>query len=67
MPNTAAAAAGIRVGDLITEVDGLSTVSISLSEFAGLMRRPAGTAVRLGTVRDGTARPVTLTLKDVLP
>ena len=66
VPNTAATAAGIRVGDLITEVDGLSTVSISLSEFVGLMRRPAGTSVRLGTVRDGLARPVTLTLKDVL-
>jgi predicted aspartyl protease len=65
--NTAAADAGMRVGDLITEIDGLSTVSMSLSEFAGLMRRPAGTTVRLGTVRDGVAQPITLTLKDVLP
>jgi hypothetical protein len=67
VPDTAAAAAGIRVGDLIMEVEGLSTVSMSLSEFAGLMRRPAGTSVQLNTLRNGIARPVTLTLKDVLP
>ena len=65
VPNTPAAAAGIRVGDLITDVDGLSTRSMSFSDFAGLMRRTAGTSLQLNTVRDGVARPVTLTLKDV--
>jgi hypothetical protein len=67
LPNTAAAAAELQVGDLITDVDGLSTVSMSQGEFAQLMRRPVGTLVRLGTVRDGVPRPVELTLKDVLP
>jgi S1-C subfamily serine protease len=67
LPNTAAAAAGLRVGDIITEVDGRSATSMSLSELAERMRRPAGTLIHLGTVRDGIPRPVALTLKDVLP
>lgn len=33
--------AGVRVGDVITEIDGVSTVPMSLNEFAELMRRPA--------------------------
>jgi len=67
VPNTAAADAGLQVGDVITEIDGLSTVPMSQGEFAERMRRPVGTLVRLGTVRDGAPRPVALTLKDVLP
>jgi len=67
VPNTAAAEAGLQVGDVITEIDGLSTVPMSQGEFAERMRRPVGTLVRLGTVRDGAPRPVALTLKDVLP
>jgi Aspartyl protease/PDZ domain len=67
LPNTAAAVAGLQVGDLITEIEGASTVPMSLSDFALLMRRPVGTLVHLGTVRDGTPRLLTLTLKDVLP
>jgi carboxyl-terminal processing protease len=67
VPNTAAAEAGLQVGDVITEIDGLSTVPMSQGEFAERMRRPVGTLVRLGTVRDGALRPVALTLKDVLP
>jgi hypothetical protein len=67
VPNTAAAAAGLQVGDIITEVDGRSTAPMSLGDLALLLRRPVGTVVHLGTVRDGMARPVTLTLKDVLP
>jgi hypothetical protein len=67
VPNTAAATAGIMVGDLITAVDGRSTAPMSLSELAELMRRPAGTLVYLAIVRDGVVRPVELTLKDILP
>ena len=67
VPNTSAAEAGLQVGDVITEIDGLSTVPMSQGEFAERMRRPVGTLVRLGTVRDGAPRPVALTLKDVLP
>jgi predicted aspartyl protease len=67
VPNTAAADAGIRAGDLITEVDGQTTAPMSLSELAELMRRPVGTVVHLATVRDGMSGTVELTLKDILP
>lgn len=62
LPNTAAASARLQVGDLITEIDGTSAVTMSLSDFALLMRRPVGTVVHLATVREGAARQLTLTL-----
>jgi PDZ domain/Aspartyl protease len=67
LPDAAASAAGLQVGDVITEVDGRSTASMSMSELAELLRQPVGTSVRLGTIRDGNVLTVALTLKDVLP
>jgi predicted aspartyl protease len=67
VPSTAAAAAGLRVGDLISEINGQSTASMSTSELVELMRRPAGTLVRLHLVRGGAELPVALTLSEVLP
>ena len=67
LPNTPAAAAGISVGDVITEVDGRPAGSIGQAEFSGLMRGSDGTVVRLGIVRDGTRHSVALTLKELLP
>jgi hypothetical protein len=67
VPDTAARLSGLEVGDLIIEVDGRSTISMSLDEMAELMRRPVGTLVHLGTIRNGKFRPIALTLKDVLP
>ena len=67
LQDTAAAAAGLEVGDLITEIDGLSTVSMNQGEFIERMRRPVGTLIHLGTLRDGKPRPLELTLRDVLP
>jgi len=66
-PNSPAAAAGIRVGDVIIEVDGLPAESIGQAEFTDLMRRPDGTLVSLSIVRDGTTWPVALILKELLP
>ncbi|HJU19224.1 MAG TPA: aspartyl protease family protein [Stellaceae bacterium] len=67
LPNTAAAEAGVRVGDVIVAIDGRSTASMSLSDFAVLMRRPPGTLVNFDIDRDGNRQSVSLTLKDVLP
>jgi hypothetical protein len=67
LPNTPAAAAGISVGDVITEVDGRAAASVGQAEFSGLMRGPDGTVIRLGIVRDGIPGVVTLTLKELLP
>ena len=67
LPDTAAAAAGMQVGDMIAEIDGLPAAPMSLSDFAGEMRRPVGAQVRLTTIREGTQRVVVLKLGDVLP
>ena len=67
LPSTAAAEAGMQVGDVITGIDGQSTKSMSLNELAGLIRQPVGTLVHLRIIRDLVERPVALTLKDVLP
>jgi hypothetical protein len=66
LPNTAAAAAGIRVGDLITDINGRSTIPMSLGEFAELMRKPGEVSVHLGLSRDGAAVAVAIDLKDTL-
>jgi hypothetical protein len=67
LPNTPAAAAGISIGDVITEVDGRAAASVGQAEFSGLMRGPDGTVIRLGIVREGIPHVVTLTLKELLP
>jgi C-terminal processing protease CtpA/Prc len=67
LPDSPAAAAGISVGDVITEVDGRPATSVGQGEFGDLLRRPDGTLVRLGIVRDGSARLVALSLKELLP
>jgi len=67
LPNTAAAEAGLRDGDVLTEIDGRSTAPMSVNELVGLIRQPIGTLIHLNIIRDGVRRPVTLTLKDVLP
>jgi hypothetical protein len=67
LPNSAAAAAGMRVGDLITEINGQPTKSMSLAELAQMMRAPDGTLVHLGLLRESVPYAVDLTLRDVLP
>ncbi|MGI9169854.1 MAG: aspartyl protease family protein [Caulobacteraceae bacterium] len=61
----AAGAAGLKVGDEITSVDGVSAPSIAISDLRQRLRdEPAGTPVSLA-VRSGAAtRTVTLTLRD---
>jgi len=55
------------VGDLVTEVDGVPVESIGQAEFGDLMRRPDGTVVQFSVVRDGSPRPIALTLTELLP
>lgn len=60
MPNSAAAKAGIKAGDVITTLNGKS-----ISSFAALRAQvgtmPIGSKVELGLLRDG--KPVTVTLE----
>ena len=66
-PSSPATAAGIRVGDLITVIDGRLATSVGQAEFAGLMRRADGTIVRLEINRDGIRQSVAVFLKELLP
>lgn len=67
IPNTPAEAAGMKIGDVIVEVDGEPSKSINQTEFGALMRRPDGTQMHLTIVRNDIVHPVVLTLKELLP
>jgi carboxyl-terminal processing protease len=54
--------AGLKAGDRIVEIDGKPTRDLSAVEATRRLKGPAGTAVRLSIVRDGTAAPIVLTL-----
>jgi len=57
--------AGLKVGDEITIVDGAPAASIAISDLRQRLRdQPAGTKVELTIQSGGSARPVTLVLKD---
>jgi len=63
--NGPALAAGLKVGDVITEVDGKPAASIPLYELRRQWRDGAsGTVVKLAVKRGGALREVTLTLRD---
>jgi S1-C subfamily serine protease len=66
LPNTPAAAAGIVAGDIITEINGLPGSSIGQAEFGVLTKSSDGTVIHLKVVRDGIARSVALTLKELV-
>jgi len=62
---SAAAASGLKVGDEITAIDGVSAAKIDLPDLRKRLRdEPAGTQVRFDVLAGGQARNVTLTLKD---
>lgn len=64
-PGTPAADAGIAKGDIITAVNGAPTSSMSLRAVRDYFHQAAGTVLKLGVVgKDGTARTVSLTLRD---
>jgi hypothetical protein len=64
-PGSAAAATGLKVGDEITAIDGVSAHSVDLPELRKRLRdEPAGAQVKLDILAGGQARSVTLTLKD---
>jgi carboxyl-terminal processing protease len=61
IPQTPAAAAGIRAGDLIVAVDGRSLVGVAGDAATKLIQGPAGTSITLEVARSG--RRLTLRLK----
>jgi len=53
LPDSPAEKAGLKVGDVILEVDGVSLQGLSLVETASLFRGPASTRIKLKVARDG--------------
>lgn len=60
--DTPAYAAGIKAGDVITEVDGEPTKSLTLMEAVQRMRGPKGTTVTLTVERENMDSPLTFVL-----
>lgn len=61
-----AEAAGVRVGDLLTAVEGVSTADLSLDETKNRVRGEAGTTVRLTFLRDGETLELTVERADII-
>jgi membrane-associated protease RseP (regulator of RpoE activity) len=60
-----AAQAGLKVGDVITTLNGAAARQEGLSDARSLLRsKPPGTKVELGLKRGGTSQKVTLVLAD---
>jgi len=57
IPDSPAAKAGIKAGDIILEINGKSTSEISLAEAVLYIRGPKGTSVRLLILHQGETEP----------
>jgi carboxyl-terminal processing protease len=57
---TPALKAGVRVRDKIVEIDGVSTVGMTIEQVVGRMRGKKGEPVELTIVHEGETRPVRL-------
>jgi carboxyl-terminal processing protease len=61
--DTPADKAGIKPGDLITQVNGESVVGLNLNEAVDMMRGPVGSEITITIQRDGTPDPFDVKLK----
>ncbi len=60
---TPAARLGLRAGDVIESVDGVSTEGMDIDEAARRLRGPEGSTVRITISRQGLAAPLELTIQ----
>ena len=60
--DTPAARAGVKPGDLITHLNGNSVQGLSLQDAVEQMRGERGTAIRITIRREGTDRPIDLSI-----
>jgi carboxyl-terminal processing protease len=63
MDDTPAAKAGIRSGDLITEIDGEAVEGLSLEQAVNKMKGPVDTSTRLKIMRKSAAQPIDVSIK----
>lgn len=60
--NAPGSKAGMKAGDAITKVDGISVIDRDLSSVVAEMKGDAGTSVELELIREGVAEPFTVTI-----
>ena len=60
-PGSPAEKVGLRVGDMITLVDGKSTQGLDINEVVSRLKGPRGTPVQVTIQRPGVAEPMILT------
>ena len=65
MPGTPAEEAGLKAGDIICEVNGTDTLSMSTSDVAALVKGEEGTTVDIKVSRDGQYITVTATRRTI--
>jgi len=63
LPGQPAESVGIKAGDIVLSVDGVSIVGLGLYEAIGLIRGPAGTEVTLEIGRQGEQEPFMVTVR----
>ena len=61
--DTPASRAGMKAGDFITHIDGELLYGVTLNEAVDKMRGAPNTPIKLTVVREGTPKPMDLTLK----
>jgi hypothetical protein len=64
LTGTPAFAAGLKAGDIITDVDGTAALTVGLLKLRAELCARAGTTITLGVTSGETAKKVTLTLRD---
>jgi len=62
LPDTPAAKAGLKAGDIIAAIDNQSTDSLSLDEAASRIRGKKGTQVEIGIVRENEDKIIKFTI-----
>ena len=63
---TPAADAGVREGDVLVSINGITTRHLDLTSLRELMRAEVGTVYSLGIRRDGGLREAAIELRDIL-
>jgi carboxyl-terminal processing protease len=62
MPSTPAERLGIRAGDQLVEVDGVSAAGWTLERAVQALRGPVGSPIEVAVLRDGSAAPLRIRL-----
>ncbi|MBN1868412.1 redoxin domain-containing protein [Candidatus Sumerlaeota bacterium] len=62
IPGSPAEAAGLRAGDVIVSIDGISAARMAVADAANLLRGESGTSVRVGVAADSGGEPREVTL-----